>query len=100
MLVPSAMFATRSVLTTGAVSGLSDGSQRVDTDHLADRFFDILRNETVVAGLGGTFLNGLDGDLCIPKMMPGATASWAAEGSAANKRMSTFSNINKSPRTV
>ena len=31
MLVPSAMFATRSVLTTGAVSGLSDGSQKVDT---------------------------------------------------------------------
>ena len=62
--------------------------------------FDILRNETVVAGLGATFLSGLDGDLCIPKMMAGATASWAAEGSAANKSMPTFSNINKSPRIV
>ncbi len=100
MLVPSAMFATRSALTAGAVSGLGDGSQMVATDHLADRFVDILRNETVVGGLGATFLADLDGDVSIPKMTAGATASWVAEGSAASESTPTFTNITMSPKTV
>jgi HK97 family phage major capsid protein/HK97 family phage prohead protease len=100
MLVPSSMFATRSALTAGAVSGLGDGSQMVATDHLADRFVDILRNETVVGGLGATFLADLDGDVTIPKMTAGATASWVAEGSAASESTPTFSNISMSPKTV
>ncbi len=100
MLVPSAMFATRSALTAGAVSGLGDGRQMVATDHLADRFVDILRNETVVGGLGATFLADLDGDVSIPKMTAGATASWVAEGSAASESTPTFTNITMSPKTV
>jgi HK97 family phage major capsid protein len=100
VLVPSAMFTTRSVLTAGAVSGLGDGSQIVATDHLADRFVDILRNETVGVGLGAAFLSGLDGDVCIPEKTAGATASWVGKGSAASESTPTFSNITMWPKTV
>ena len=101
VLVPSATFATRSVLTAGAVSGLGDGSQIVATDHLADRFVDILRNETEGGGgLGAAFPSGLDGDVCIPEKTAGATASWVRKGSAASESTPTFSNITMWPKTV
>lgn len=57
-------------LTTGA------GSNTVATDLLASSFIDALDNALLVKQLGATVLNGLVGNVAIPKQVSRSTAYW------------------------
>lgn len=79
-------------LTTGA------GAKPTITD--AAQFIDLLRARTVVSQLGARILNGLTGDLSIPKQTAGASAYWVTEGNAPTESNATIGQVALTPKTV
>lgn len=76
------------------------GGYTVATNMLASSFIDALRNAMVLDKLGATFLNGLVGNIAIPKMSAGATAYWVAENGAPTGSQQTIAQVTMTPKTV
>ena len=95
--VPDFAFGERT-LSAGTAT---DGAELVATNLLAERFIDALRNRTVVAQAGATFLDGLVGDVAIPRKTTASTAAWiATEGGAAGNNEPQFDQVTLTPRTL
>lgn len=80
--------------------GTATGDQLVATDHLAGSFIDLLRNKMVLRAAGARFMNGLVGNVAIPKRTTGTTAYWVAENGAPTESQSVFGQVTLSPKTV
>ena len=82
---------------------LSVGS---DSDIVADDFrggdfIDVLRNASSVMQAGATMLNGLSGDVKIPKKATAAAAAWiATEGGDSAESEMTVGQVTMSPKTL
>jgi len=97
-VVPYDVMVASRTLTAGTAGA---GGELVATDHLAGSFIELLRNRMVVRQLGARVLDGLTGDVSIPKQTGGATASWVAEDAAAATASElTTGNITLAPKTV
>lgn len=57
----------------------ANGGYTVANDLRPDLFIDLLRNRLAVAQLGATVLDGLVGDITIPKQLTGNSVSWVDE---------------------
>lgn len=84
-------------LTVGSSTA---GGNLVSTNLLAGSFIELLRNKSVVQSLGATVLNGLVGQVAIPRMTSGATAYWVAESGAPTEGAEAFDQVTMSPKTV
>lgn len=84
-------------LTVGTATA---GGHTVSTDLLAASFIDLLRNRMVMQRLGMTVLNGLVGNVAIPRQTSGATAYWVAESGAPTETQQAFDQVTMSPKTV
>ncbi|MFQ5737241.1 MAG: phage major capsid protein [Thermodesulfobacteriota bacterium] len=84
-------------LTVGTATA---GGNLVATDLLANSFIELLRNRMKVKELGATILDGLVGNVAIPKQTGGATAYWVAENVAPTESEPTFGQVVLSPKTV
>lgn len=78
----------------------SAGGYLVATEHRAESFIEMLRKKSILDRAGATVLNGLVGDLAIPKQTGGATAYWVGEGSAPTESQQTFGQVAMAPKTV
>jgi HK97 family phage major capsid protein len=78
----------------------SAGGYTVATELLAQDFITLLRNKVVVMAAGATVLDGLVGDIAIPRQSGGATAYWVAESGAPTESQQTFEQVAMSPKTV
>lgn len=78
----------------------SSGGDLVATDHMASAFIDLLRNRSALLQLGVNYLNGLVGDVDIPRQTGGATAYWLNEGENVTASELTVDSINLTPKTV
>ena len=67
-------------------------------DYRGGDFIDILRNESSVMRAGATVLNGLSGDIRIPKKATAASSSWVTEGNAVSESEMTVTNVQMTPR--
>lgn len=76
------------------------GGHTVATNLLAGSFIDMLRNRMVMDRLGATVLNGLVGNIAIPRQTSGATAYWVAESGAPTESAQAFDQVTMSPKTV
>jgi len=76
------------------------GGNLVSTNLLASSFVELLRNKSMVQTLGATVLNGLVGNIAIPRMSAGATSYWVAESGAPTEGAETFDQITMNPKTV
>jgi len=83
-------------LSAGA---LSTGGALVDTDNAGQPMVGMLRNKLVLAQLGCTYLDGLIGDVAIPKQTGGATG-YHVKDSAITESNQTFGQINLTPHTA
>lgn len=101
LIIPSdvLMSTARRDLTVGTVA---DGGYLVGTDHLAGSFIDALRNRTMVMRMGARLLDGLVGNVNIPKLSAGATAYWVDPDSTTGPTESkqTFGQVALTPKTV
>jgi len=76
------------------------GGNVVSTDLLASSFIDLLRNKSVLNQAGATVLNGLVGNIAIPKQTGAATAYWVAESGSPTEGAQTIGQVTMSPHTV
>lgn len=76
------------------------GGHTVSTDLLSGSFIDLLRKRMVMNMLGATMLNGLVGNVAIPRHSGAATAYWVAESGAPTESQQTFDQVTLSPKTV
>ena len=76
------------------------GGNLVETELLAGSFIDILRNRMAVMQAGVTTLNGLSGNVQIPRQTSASTAYWIGEGSDATESQQAFDQINLTPKTI
>ena len=82
-------------------SPTSAGGFLVGTDHLADQFIEALYGRLTVASLGARIMQGLKGDVAIPKLSASVTNSaFVAEGAAPSEGAATFSQVTMSPKTL
>ena len=78
----------------------SAGGYLVGTDHLGGSFIELLRNKQVIQRLGATTLNGLVGNISIPKQSGAATAYWVGENVAPTEGAQTLGQVAMSPKTI
>lgn len=76
------------------------GGYTVSTDLLAASFIELLRNRLAIAQMGATVLNGLQGNIAIPRQTGGATAYWVAESGAPTESQPALDQVTMSPKTV
>ena len=73
----------------------------VAEDYRGGDFIDVLRNASSVMQAGARTLNGLSGDVKIPKKTAAASAGWiATEGGDAAESQMTVGSVSMSPKTV
>ncbi len=81
--------------------GTSDqGGYTVATNLLSGSFIELLQNRIQVKNMGATVLDGLTGDILIPKQATGATATWEGENDANAESSPTFAQLALSPHRV
>ncbi len=91
-------FAFKRTLSAGTAT---DGAELVATNLLASRFIDVLRNQSSVTIAGATMLDGLVGDVAIPRKTTASTAAWiATEGGNAANNEPQFDQVTLTPRTL
>ena len=78
----------------------NQGAELVATDLLAGNFIDILRNRLSIMQAGATMLQGLVGNVAIPRLAGGATAEWLPEGGSVTDSRPTTDVVMMSPKTV
>lgn len=84
-------------LTVGTASA---GGDLVATNLLASSFIDLLRNRSVLNQMGITTLDGLVGNIAIPRQTGGATVYWVAENGAPTEGALAFDQVTMSPKTA
>ena len=90
---------TRDVSTTTPAGG--PGSRIVPTDYRPGDYIDLLRDALVTREAGTRVLQGLSGDVAIPKAQAGVSAGWAAENADLTTGDPTFAaQVTLSPNKV
>lgn len=92
--VPDEVFEKRT-LTTGDAAGSLYPQQ-----HRGDLFIDMRRSAMVTGSLGATVLDGLVGDVDIPKQTASSSAQWVGEDGEITESDADFEDVNLSPNTV
>lgn len=98
IMVPMTVFEKRVISTDAPVTG--PGSNIISTDFRGDLYIDTLRAKLKVNSLGATVLNGLHGNVDIPKMKSSATSGWVAENSALTPSELGFTKVGMTPKHV
>ena len=84
--------------TVGSNSG---GGFLKGTDHLANEFIEAVYAKLVIGQAGARTLQGLKGDVAIPKLSASVTNSaFVAENSAPSEGSATFAQVTMSPKTL
>lgn len=78
----------------------SAGGYTVATDLMSGSFIDLLRNKLALNECGATILNGLVGNIAVPRQTAAGTAYWVAEGGAPSASTPTLDQVTMSPKTV
>lgn len=78
----------------------ANGGNVIANEFRDDLFIELLRNRLAIAQLGATVLDGLVGDITIPKQLTGNSVTWVDENGQANDSNATFSQISLKPKTV
>ena len=78
----------------------ANGGHTIANELRPDLFVEMLRNRLAVAQLGATVLDGLVGDITIPKQLTGNTVTWVDENGAASESNATFGQFSLKPKTV
>ena len=73
----------------------------VGVDFRPNQLIPLLRNAMVLTGAGATMLDGLIGDVAIPKQTGAATASWVGnDGGSISESNQAVAQITMTPRTL
>lgn len=91
----------RALLQRDISVGASGGANLVQTDVLAGSFIELLRSDTVMGELGARMLDGLQGNVSIPRQTAAASATWLAnETTSATESQPTVGALSLTPKNV
>lgn len=76
------------------------GGHLVSTDLLSSSFIELLRNRMILMTAGIRTLDGLVGDVAIPRQTGGATAYWVGEAGAPTESQQAVDQVALTPHTV
>ncbi|KZZ70643.1 major capsid protein [Oleiphilus sp. HI0130] len=93
LLVPMGIFAGERTDTT-------EGAGLIGTSHMPNAFIDTLRANTLLGRLGARFIDGLNGNLSIPKKTGNASFGFLAEGANATPSNVTVGNVSLSGKHI
>lgn len=83
------------------VINTTDDAALVPEDFRPGSFIDVLRNSMSVMQAGATVLNGLQGNVDIPKKLTASSGAWVAtEGGNAGSSEPTFGNVTMTPKDI
>jgi HK97 family phage major capsid protein/HK97 family phage prohead protease len=89
------------VRTVKAVTGSSgSGANTIGEDYRPGNFIEALVSQSVVGTLGVQVLQGLQGDVAIPKMSASTSAGWIAEAGSVGNNEPTYAQVTMSPKTL
>lgn len=88
------------VLKRDLTTTTNGGSSIIQTTNGGASFIDMLREELLLAKLGGTVLSGMVGNVSIPKQNGATTAYWIAEGGSTTKSDIGLTTLDLTPKTV
>jgi len=95
ILVPHEVFRERRAVTAGG-----SGANLVPDPHRADLYIDLLRDSLLMKRLGAVILDGLVGNVDIPKLTTGGTTYWVAESGDITAADHVFDTVGLEPKTV
>lgn len=93
--VPDEVFLEKRTLLAG-----SSAADLIPNVHRGDLFIDRLRSALVVGRLGATVLDGLVGNVDIPRQTGSSTAQWVGEDGSLTETDASFDDVNLVPKTV
>lgn len=94
-------FMTKGMTRDLSAGTATDGAELVSTDLLSGSLIEVLRNRSVVLGLGAVTLEGLVGDVAIPRVTSGSASAWiSTEGGNAAQSDPQFDQVTMSPKTA
>ena len=76
------------------------GGHTVATNLLAGSFIELLRNKLIIGQMGATVMNGLVGNVAIPRQTSATTAYWVAESASPTESALAVDQVTMSPKTV
>jgi len=82
------------------VTTSTNGPELVPTNLLTASFIDLLINRMVIMSLKPTVLDGLNGNVAIPRQTGGAASYWVTEGNAPTEGQPTFDQVSLTPHTI
>ena len=98
---PTGIFVPMDVQRRDLTVGTSTaGGYTVATDLLSGSFIEKLMNRLALIRAGSTFMDGLVGNIAIPRQTGAATAYWVAESGAPTESQQAFDQVTMSPKTV
>jgi HK97 family phage major capsid protein/HK97 family phage prohead protease len=97
IMVPSDVLRGQRDLVVGTATA---GGNLVNTDLRTGDFIDLLRNRLALANVGATVLNGLQGNVSIPRQTSAASAFWVGENAAPSESQQAFDQISMTPKTI
>ena len=97
IMVPSDVLRGQRDLVVGTSTA---GGNLVNTDLRTGDFIDLLRNRLALANVGATVLNGLQGNVSIPRQTSAASAFWVGEGGNPTESQQAFDQISMTPKTI
>jgi HK97 family phage major capsid protein len=96
MLVPPHALVSRGVLTSGSASGVA----AITENYAASLFDEALRAQSVIFQAGARRLEGLSGDVRIPRLGTGLTGTWIAEEDPAVESDLGLESADLKPHTL
>jgi len=97
--VPDFGWQTRTV-STAAGATFGAGSNIVPEDYRGDRFIDALISTSILGQVGATVLNGLQGNVAIPKISTSTAAAFIAEGGSVGNNEPDFAQVTMTPKLL
>jgi len=97
--VPDWGWQTRTV-STAAGATFGAGSNIVPEDYRGDRFIDALISTSILGQVGATVLNGLQGNVAIPKISTSTAAAFIAEGGSVGNNEPDFAQVTMTPKLL
>nr|WP_314085706.1 phage major capsid protein [uncultured Shinella sp.] len=96
VMIPTSMILGEQRAQTVGTANKGGYTVATDLGGLIDR----LRPVLAVQGLGATVISGLVGNLDLPRLTSGPTATWVAEDGSSTASDATFDKVSMAPKTV
>lgn len=87
-------------MLSGSRTNTTDGAGLIGTAHMASSFIDTLRASTLLGRLGARFMDGLNGNLSIPKKTGNSTFGFLAESANATPSNVTVGSVSLSGKHI